>query len=438
MKWKKLAGGGYFKIANQAIPQALRNLKYSQDQIQGIIDYIIGHGTLEGAPGMDRSHLKSQGFTDEQIHEAYEAVKQSKALNEWTPGITPKLLKDKGWTKEQLHALDIYVNGAQTVEGAPLLKEEHLPVFDCANKCGIGERFIDPMAHIKIMAATQPFLSGAISKTVNLPNSATVEDIERIYVDAWRMGLKCVALYRDGCKLSQPLNTKKAEEDDDVTQPTLVEAGLKRGDRLEIPRKREGITIDANISGTKVYLRTGEYEDGKLGEIFIDMFKEGASFRSLLNCFAVAVSLGLQYGVPLERFVNQFTFTRFEPSGITDHANVKNCTSILDYIFRVLGMEYLGETDYIQVKPEESTLRVNSGPYVKITDPEALQTAIPGIPKTANGNGKNLAYGHAQELSLHLKDMMGDAPPCDNCGSITVRNGSCYRCLNCGNSMGCS
>ncbi len=442
VKWKKLAGGGYFKIVNQALPKALQKLGYNHAQIESINNYILVHGTLEGAPFMDKQLLNTRGFDDDQIKEAFDAVLQAKSFNEWTPGINTKMLKEKGWTKEQLQALDIYINGAQTVEGAPFLKEEHLPVFDCANRCGIGERFIDPMAHIKIMAATQPFLSGAISKTVNLPNDATVEDIERIYVDAWRMGLKCVALYRDGCKLSQPLTSKKQEEDDKteaVTQPTMVPAGLQRGDRRELPRKRQGLTIDAGINGTKVYLRTGEYEDGQLGEIFIDMFKEGASYRSLLNCFAVAVSLGLQYGVPLEKFVNQFTFTRFEPSGFTDHPNVRNCTSILDYIFRVLGMEYLGETDYIQVKPDESSLRVNTtAPFEKVTPSEGMQTVLPVVPEQEATNGNGHYPNAAAELSNHLKDMMGDAPPCDNCGNITVRNGSCYRCLSCGNSMGCS
>lgn len=434
VKWKKLAGGGYFKIVNQALPKALRRLGYTQAQIDGIITYILGHGVLKGAPGMDRRHLASLGFTESQIDEAYIAVETSKSFTEWTPGINTKMLKDKGVSKQQLQAIDVYVNGAQTIEGAPFIKDEHLPVFDCANRCGIGKRFIDPMAHIRIMGATQPFLSGAISKTVNLPNDATVEDIERIYVDAWRLGLKCVALYRDGCKLSQPLTTKSnTEDEEDATQTTLVPAGLQRGDRRELPRKRQGLTIDANVGGTKVYLRTGEYEDGQLGEIFIDMFKEGASYRSLLNCFAVAVSLGLQYGVPLEKFVNQFTFTRFEPSGITDHPNVKNCTSVLDYIFRVMGMEYLGETDYIQVKPDQSTLRVNSALPLERPPVEAMQTVLPVV-ETPNGSN----YGSASELSNHLRDMMGDAPPCDNCGNITVRNGSCYRCLSCGSSMGCS
>jgi ribonucleoside-diphosphate reductase alpha chain len=250
-----------------------------------------------------------------------------------------------------------------------------------------------------------------------------------------------VALYRDGSKLSQALNTSlnQDEEEENIAQTELVPAKLQRGDRSELPRKRQGLTIDANVGGTKVYLRTGEYDDGQLGEIFIDMFKEGASYRSLLNCFAVAVSLGLQYGVPLDKFVNQFTFTRFEPSGITDHPNVKNCTSILDYIFRVLGMEYLGETDYIQVKPDQSTLRVNSSnPLERVTSPDAFQTVLPVVKENGHTNGNGNGHSNAAELSEHLKDMMGDAPPCDNCGNITVRNGSCYRCLSCGSSMGCS
>jgi ribonucleoside-diphosphate reductase alpha chain len=443
VKWKKLAGGGYFKIVNQALPRALSNLGYTQNQIQLIERYILGNGRLQGAPKMDVLSLKQSGFTDEQIQQAYDSVEATGNFNEWTMGITPKQLKEKGWTKSDLLALEIYVTGSQTVEGAPNLKDEHLPIFDCANRCGIGSRFIAPMAHIKIMAATQPFLSGAISKTVNLPNEATVEEIEQIYIDAWRMGLKCVALYRDGSKLSQVLNSSLSTEDtsdgDEATQTSLLSPQLQRGDRRELPQKRQGLTIDTNIAGNKVYLRTGEYEDGRLGEIFIDMFKEGASYRSLLNCFAVSVSLGLQYGVPLEKFVNQFTFTRFEPSGFTDHPNVRNCTSILDYIFRVLGMEYLGETDYIQVKPDVSSLRVNTLQTAE-TIPLSMQTMLP-VPEIFESSAANQhapkTNGHGA-MNEHLKDLMGDAPPCDSCGNITVRNGSCYRCLSCGNSMGCS
>jgi ribonucleoside-diphosphate reductase alpha chain len=300
------------------------------------------------------------------------------------------------------------------------------------------------MAHIKIMAATQPFLSGAISKTVNLPNEATVEDIENIYMDAWKMGLKCVALYRDGSKFSQPLNSSSGDsaEDDDAadTKTTTAVAAPKQdavaaaqaanallwGKKRRLPQKRAGLTVDANISGHKVHLRTGEYEDGTLGEIFIDMFKEGAAYRSMVNCFAVAISVGLQYGVPLEKFVDAFTFTRFEPAGMTDHPNVKICTSIVDYIFRVLGMEYLGRTDFVQVKPEglvdrpsavQHKLSLTDVPVMSVIDPELASSIV---------------------RAEQLKSMMGDAPFCSNCGSITIRNGSCYKCDNCGNSEGCS
>lgn len=440
VKWKKLAGGGYFKIINQSIPTALTFLGYSDPQRDSIIKYILGHGKLDGAPGMDVTQLKALGFDDDAIKQAYETVEQYGAFNDYTNGINPKLLKEKGWTAEQINALEVYVNGAQTIEGAPFLKKEHEAVFDCANRCGDGERYIDPMAHIKIMAATQPFISGAISKTVNLPSDVTVEDIERIYLDSWKLGLKCVALYRDGSKRSQALYTKLSNEDDDGEQAMFIPAHMRRGERQEMPQKRAGITIDATVGGTKVYLRTGEYDNGNLGEIFIDMFKEGASYRSLLNCFAVAVSMGLQYGVPLDEFVNKFTFTRFEPSGITDHTNVKNCTSILDFIFRVLGMEYLGHTDYVQVKPEASTLRLNhaaleaANSALRIPPVDGVQTHLPGI----NDDKTTQQTGSSQLLSDFLKDMMGDAPPCDVCGNITVRNGSCYRCLSCGQSMGCS
>lgn len=439
VKWKKLAGGGYFKIINQSVPAALSKLGYTNAQIEEIQKYILGHGTLKGAPFANETTLKELGFTPEEIKSAYDSVEVNGSFNDWTPGVNPKLLKEKGMSSDEIQVIDNYVNGTQTVEGAPHLAPQYYPVFDCANKCGNGDRFIDPMAHIKIMAATQPFLSGAISKTVNLPNEATVEDIERIYVDAWKMGLKCVALYRDGSKWSQPLSSAKSKTEDDADETPAEDSRealsqlipAEWGNKRPLPQKRNGLTVDANVGGHKVYLRTGEYEDGTLGEIFIDMFKEGAAYRSMVNCLAVAVSVGLQYGVPLEKFVEAFTFTRFEPAGMTDHPNVKVCTSILDYIFRVLGMEYLGRTDFVQVKPEESTflsrpdqqrvfqqkLSLEEVPLKSFVDPE-LSTAM--------------------VRAEQLKSMMGDAPFCSSCGSITIRNGSCYKCDNCGNSEGCS
>ncbi len=354
VKWKKLAGGGYFKIINRSIPLALEKLGYSEEEVKAINDYILENNKIEGAPD---------------------------------------------------------------------LKEEHLPIFDCANRNGDGARFIDPMGHVKMMAAVQPFISGAISKTINLPNEATAEDIEKLYVESWQLGLKAVALYRDGSKHSQPLNTTSDEAQQE-------EEGVARSERLPLPRKRQGFTLESSVQGHKLFLRTGEYEDGELGEIFIDMYKEGAAYRSLINCFAIAVSIGLQYGVPLEKFVNSFTFTRFEPQGVTDHPNIKMSTSLLDFVFRVLGMEYLGRTDFLHLKPKtvddlDGHNKTDSQVTGNSAQPDSPVAATP--PSAATG-----------DMGDHLAEMMGDAPPCDQCGHMTVRNGACYRCLNCGNSMGCS
>jgi ribonucleoside-diphosphate reductase alpha chain len=297
-----------------------------------------------------------------------------------------------------------YLEQNGTLEGGRIL-DEHLPVFDCANRCGEkGTRFIAPMAHIKMMAAVQPFLSGAISKTVNLPAETTIEEVQSIYEEGWRLGLKSVAIYRDGSKIAQPLTTK-AEKGAVVPEVRVRPVG----ERVRLPKKRRGITQEARVGGHKIFLRTGEYVDGTVGEIFIDMHKEGAAFRSLMNCFAMSVSLGLQYGVPLETYVDQFTFTRFEPQGpVEGHENIKLATSIVDYIFRAIGVEYLHRYDLAHVRTEEPP---TLGPGdVQLVDP----------------------------LNAHLAQMMGDAPICAECGHVTVRNGSCYKCLNCGASMGCS
>lgn len=312
-----------------------------------------------------------------------------------------KALRRLGYAPQAIKNIVTYVGEHDTIEGSDIL-EKHLAVFDCANRCGAkGTRFLEPMAHIRMMAAVQPFLSGAISKTVNLPAETTVDEVRKIYEEGHRLGLKAVALYRDGCKASQPLTTK-AEKASTPVQDRPV------GERVRLPKKRRGVTQEARIGGHKVYLRTGEYNDGTLGEIFIDMHKEGAAFRSVMNCLAMSVSLGLQYGVPLSVYVDQFTFTRFEPQGVVEgHDNIKLATSIIDYIFRSLGIEYLHRYDLAHVQPEESPTR---GPEDTKKDP----------------------------LDTQLAKMMGDAPMCDGCGHITVRNGSCYKCLNCGNSMGCS
>jgi ribonucleoside-diphosphate reductase alpha chain len=436
VKWKKLAGGGYFKIVNGSIPRALRNLGYTQEEIDGIIKYILGHGTFNGAPYVNPEQLKALGFSQAEIDEAEAYVQKNKSLDEWTPHINIKTLKIKGLSGEQISRAVIYIGGAQTVEGTHLLKEEHVAVFDCANKCGIGKRFIDPMGHVKMMAAVQPFLSGAISKTVNVPTEATVEDIEKIYFESWRLGLKAIALYRDGSKFSQPLSSKSISSDEaPITQDMLEKAvrealekagkELRRGQKKSMPLKRRGWTQEAIVGGQKIYFRTGEYEDGRLGEVFIDMFKEGAAYRSLLNCFAVAVSMGLQYGVPLEKFVEKFTFTRFEPSGFTNHPNIKNATSILDFIFRVLGMEYLGRMDFVHVPPTGD-------------DAPRAETTLPAEDLVADEAPAVQPAAAVNPMEKQLEEMMGDAPACDVCGHMTVRNAACYKCLNCGNSMGCS
>ena len=366
-----------------------------------------------------------------------------------------------------------------TVEGAPHLKEEHLPIFDCANKCGkTGRRFIHWMGHIRMMAAVQPFISGAISKTINMPSEVGVDDIKEAYLQSWKLGIKAVALYRDGCKASQPLSSKadkKKGKDVDVeaeiarrveeevqkrlaaqapllqqgqllpstvsrpVSPTAASTFLKR---FRLPRKRLGFTQEARIAGQKVYIRTGEYEDGTLGEIFIDLAKEGAAFRSMMNSFAIAVSLGLQYGVPLKEYIDVFTFMRFEPQGPVDHPNIKMCTSVVDYIFRVLALEYLGQDEFAQVKPAETETRVRRAMDF-IRKPEAA-TPVEVPVKTAGVEApapKAVAApvnAEANALSEHLGKMMGDAPFCNLCGHTTVRNGVCYKCLNCGNTLGCS
>ncbi|OGJ44363.1 ribonucleoside-diphosphate reductase, adenosylcobalamin-dependent [Candidatus Peregrinibacteria bacterium RIFOXYA12_FULL_33_12] len=435
VKWKKLAGGGYFKIINKSVTKALSKLQYNESQIKDIITYMLGHETLEGAPYMDLERLKKLGYSTEEIEEAFQHVAQNKVWNDWTPHINSKELIGRGLNKEQTQEIAKYVEGAQTIEGSPHINNNHIPVFDCANKCGSGVKFIAPMGHVRMMAAVQPFISGAISKTVNLPHSATVEEIKDIYLQGWKLGLKAVALYRDGCKLSQPLNVSDSSKDDTNTYTTESvkskdsKTEILWGTAKKLPQKRHGITISAKVGPTKVHLRTGEYEDGALGEVFIDTFKEGASYRGLLNCFAVAVSIGLQHGVPLKDYVDAFTFTRFEPSGMTNHPNVKTCTSIIDYVFRVIGMEYLNRTDFVHVKPEKTEAQLKEEHKLK----EAVQQAMI-TEQTVTAEASHIP----NTADTFFANMMGDAPACDQCGHITVRNGACYKCTNCGNSMGCS
>ncbi len=475
VKFKKLAGGGYFKIVNQSVPEALRRLGYSPAQVTDIVSYISGTNTFTGAPHLSRKDLLAKGLTESDLEKVDKALPGvfdvAQALSPWVLGpdtmtklgIAPEqynkpgfnLLRHFGMQQAQIDEINDVVVGRMTIEGAPHLLDEHLPIFDCANRCGkLGQRFLEPMAHVRMMAAAQPFLSGAISKTVNLPHDATVEDVERIYHEGWKLGLKAVALYRDGCKASQPLSTKDDTDrgSDEVEAAPAAAAkpapahGLRPPETLRhrLPKKRRGFTQEARVGGHKVFLRTGEYDDGSLGEIFIDMHKEGAAFRSLMNCFAISVSMGLQHGVPLDTYVDQFTFTRFEPGGMVQgHPNIKFSTSMIDYVFRVLGVEYLQRYDFAQVPPEEVQLELQnptdldaahkmSGERVTVP-PEAITPAEQVEFGFAGGGG-----GAVSSLDEHLGEMMGDAPMCDQCGHITVRNGACYKCLNCGNSMGCS
>ncbi len=419
VKFKKLAGGGYFKIVNQAVPRALKTLGYGPNEVAAIIRYIVGALTLSEAPHINEKSLLAKGFSSEDIKQINGALKgvfelgfafNASTISDTTMvklGLKGKqnILEALGFSQSEIDEANEWICGRMTVEGCPQLKAEHLAVFDCANRCGkVGKRFLSPMSHIQMMAAAQPFLSGAISKTVNLPNEATVDDIKNIYMEAWKLGLKAVAIYRDGSKLSQPLSTTKDQQKN--AEPNKLS-------RRILPKKRRGFTVESRVGGHKIYVRTGEYEDGELGEIFVDMHKEGAAFRSLLNCFAIAVSKGFQYGVPLKEYVDTFTFTRFEPNGIVDHENIKSATSVVDFIFRLLGMEYLGMTDFLHVQPAKATQSTSSG-----SDPNG----------GAASNGATQLYGQ----------LMGDAPACSSCGHTTVRNGTCYRCLNCGNSMGCS
>ncbi|MFK7985174.1 MAG: vitamin B12-dependent ribonucleotide reductase [Sandaracinaceae bacterium] len=480
VKFKKLAGGGYFKIVNQSVPAALRNLGYSAAQVTDIVAYVSGTNTFTGAPYLNRKQLLEKGLNESDLDKVEKALPGvfdvSQALSPWVlgqdalerigvasdvankPGFN--LLRHFGLTPAQIDELNDEVIGRMTIEGAPHLEDKHLPVFDCANRCGKkGERFLPAMSHVRMMAAAQPFLSGAISKTVNLPNDATIEDVEQIYFEGWKLNLKAVALYRDGCKASQPLSSTNDDEEEtaqaDSTNAAAASVELVREApkheltpprtvRHRLPKKRSGFTQEARVGGHKVFLRTGEYDDSNLGEIFIDMHKEGAAFRSLMNCFAISVSMGLQHGVPLSSYVDQFTFTRFEPGGMVQgHPNIKFATSIIDYVFRVLGVEYLQRYDFAQVPPDEVQLELNNPTDVEtvakvagLTPTQPPVDIQPAEQVIFGFDGAQAAQGSV--LDQQLGEMMGDAPMCEQCGHITVRNGACYKCLNCGNSMGCS
>ncbi len=525
VKFKKLAGGGYFKIANRSIAPALQRLGYTTDQIREIIEYVVGTLDLQRSPHINAATLMAKGFTAEDIGKIEDTLPSvfelGFAFNQWTlgeetmqrlgftseqyNGLGFSMLHELGFSNDDIREANDVVCGRQAIEDAPGMKNEHLSVFDTANRNGkFGKRFIHYHGHIKMMAAAQPFISGAISKTINMPNETTVEDIAASYRMSWELGLKSMALYRDGSKASQPLSATtddsttgelSAELAEAVDLEVQIHAGMFRAGtspseayhdllrpRFLLAPKRSGFTREARVGGHKVFLRTGEYEDGTLGEVFIDLAKEGATLRGILSCFAIAVSKGLQYGVPLEEFVDTFTFQTFEPRGVVEgHPNIKMANSIIDYVFRSLGIEYLERDDLAQVPPNRSGdlpeppkgLAVEAGMQLDLTD-AAMESdidaqvaaakfvdaevvgGVPSIPAAlASPNGKEPLGGAAAVTAAlnggatqaavatvaaeySLSEMMGDAPACQGCGHMTVRNGSCYVCLTCGDTTGCS
>ncbi len=533
VKFKKLAGGGYFKIINRGVPDALRTLGYEDEEIERIVAYAVGHGSLDGAPGVNHLRLKAKGFAPEKLAAAEQALQSAYdikfAFNKWTlgeefcagllgadakrmddPGFD--LLTALGFTRAEIEAANIHCCGAMTLEGAPGLKAEHLAVFDCASPCGrTGTRALSVESHIRMLAAAQPFISGAISKTINMPNAATMTDCADAYFLSWRLALKANALYRDGSKLSQPLSAGLlADEPEEaaeavealVAKPAAARAAIvaekmvekviervidRSGERRRLPQRRKGYTQKATVGSHKVYLRTGEYEDGRIGEIFIDMHKEGSAFRALMDSFAISVSMGLQYGVPLEQFVEAFTFTRFEPSGqVSGNDAIKMATSVLDYIFRELAISYLGRTDLAHVQPDDMAPdSVGRGQADGTTMPASAasnEAQLKRIASTgyvrnsflvfsggaAQATGTNGAAGaqalhgtlteirskvEAVAVSVEAMDAVDtrltriraaklrgyDGDPCPECGNFTlVRNGTCLKCDTCGGTSGCS
>lgn len=529
VKFKKLAGGGYFKIINRSVPSALEGLGYSSSQIEEIVSYAVGHASLGNAPGINHTSLAGHGFGPNELSKIDSALEAAFDIrfvfNQWTLGEdfctgvlgipakklndpTFDLLRHLGFSKADIDAANDHVCGTMTLEGAPHLKEEHYQIFDCANPCGKkGKRFLGVESHIRMMAAAQSFISGAISKTINMPNDAAIEECQKAYELSWSLGVKANALYRDGSKLSQPLAAALVEDDDEAAE--LLETGnnqekavvlaekivekivikeVIKSHRTKMPHRRKGYTQKAVVGGHKVYLRTGEYESGTLGEIFIDMHKEGAGFRAMMNNFAIAVSVGLQYGVPLEEFVDAFTFTKFEPAGMVQgNDSIKNATSILDYVFRELAVSYLDRTDLAHVKPQgpafddigrgeeegvsnlseisesaatrslEVLKQISSTGYLRKRLPQDLVVLQGG--QTGETGLMNAGLSAADPVSdlqslvpettaapvtgldartkAKMQGYEGEA--CGECGNYTlVRNGTCMKCNTCGSTSGCS
>lgn len=506
VKFKKLAGGGYFKIVNQSVAPALVRLGYTPEQITDILTYIVGTSSIEGAPHINTESLIEKGFTEEDILKLQAALPSvfelKHAFNVFTFGEETlqrigfevddytgwdfDLLRALGFSKAEITEANDHICGRQTIEGAPHIKDEHLSVFDTANRNGkYGKRLIHHNGHIKMMAAAQPFISGAISKTINMPNEVSVDEIEGAYHLSWELGLKAMAIYRDGSKASQPLSSTsdEGEDSDDEHEaitaavekekaihwgnlpegisPTQAYAQGMKPPRFLLPARRSGFNQEARIGGHKVFLRTGEYQDGTLGEIFIDLAKEGATLKGILSCFAIAVSKGLQYGVPLEEFVDTFTFQTFEPRGMVEgHPHIKMSNSIVDYVFRALGVEYLQRDELAQVPPDREVgdlpepakgLAVDAGYQLDLSDAsaDADVDAVKSAAEFLDGPDETVrapepekvavaAAGSGTVADVALSENMGDAPACSNCGHMTVRNGSCYVCLTCGDTTGCS
>ena len=343
----------------------------------------------------------------------------------------PAALRRLGYGCEQVNTILDYIDANDTIEGAPGLNPEHLPNFDCAFKPRNGQRYIAYLAHVKMMAAVQPFLSGAISKTVNMPTEATVEEIMQTYVQGWKLGLKALAIYRDGCKRSQPLNTGKTEAKKEEAATEPIVPAVPRALRRRMPSTRTSITHKFDIAGHEGYLTVGLYDDGVPGELFITMAKEGSTIGGLMDSYGTAISLCLQYGVPLKTLVEKFAHSRFEPSGFTKNPDIPIAKSLPDYIFRWLGQTFLGGGFKV---PAPKSLQPENGhgeAVAAVAKPGEAQTAA----KTPLLPGMGL---DVKVLDEQFRHFMEDAPACDNCGAITVRNGACYRCYNCGNSMGCS
>ena len=525
VKFKKLAGGGYFKIINQSVPAALETLGYRASEVAEIVAYAVGHGSIGNCPGINPTALIGHGFGPRELEKIEAALPSAFDIrfvfNQWTLGEefckgtlgipaekladpTFDLLRHLGFTKAQIDAANDHVCGTMTLEGAPFLKPEHYPVFDCANPCGKkGTRYLSVDSHIHMMAAAQSFISGAISKTINMPNSATIAETLAAYELSHSLGIKANALYRDGSKLSQPLAAALVEDDEEAEEilatgsaqekaavlaekivEKIVIKEIIRTNREKLPERRKGYTQKAIVGGHKVYLRTGEYGDGRLGEIFIDMHKEGAGFRAMMNNFAIAVSVGLQYGVPLEEFVEAFTFTRFEPAGMVQgNDSIKNATSILDYIFRELAISYLDRTDLAHVKPQgaafddlgrgddegkrnfgevtdsaasksvELLKSISSTGYLRKRLPQELVVFQGGAATAFQTNADAsaftavvaesttaLATGTVSMDARTKAKMQGyEGDPCGECGNYTlVRNGTCMKCNTCGGTSGCS